>query len=79
MQVLSVLFKLALLMLGAAMLIGGGLVGLCGVIEGSGEVFMMGFLPGMLGLMLFIGIVGSLKTRRKDEAPAPTDSGDREP
>ena len=75
MQVLSVLLKLAMLMLGAAMLIGGGLVGLCGVIEGRGEVFVMGFLPGMLGLALFIWIVGSLKTRRKDEGTVSKHAG----
>ncbi len=79
MQILSALLKIALLMLGAAMLLGGGLVGLCGVIEGSGEVFLMGFLPGMVGLMLFIWIVGSLKSRPKDEGAAPTDPGRGEP
>lgn len=35
---------------------------------------MMGFLPGMLGLMLFIWVGCSLKTQRKDEVLAPTRS-----
>ncbi len=63
MQILGVLFKIVLLLFGAALLLGGGLAGLCGVIEGSGELFLAGFVPGMLGLMLFIWVVGSLKKK----------------
>lgn len=35
---------------------------------------MMGFRPGMLGLMLFIWVGGSLKTQRNDEVLAQTRS-----
>ena len=63
MKVLGILFKIALLAIGGAMLVGGGLAGLCGVIAGSGEIFMAGFVPAMLGLMLFIWVIGSFRKK----------------
>lgn len=66
MKVLGILFKIALLALGGALLIGGSLAGFCGVLAGSGELFVAGLVPGALGLILFIWVIGSL--RKKPEA-----------
>jgi hypothetical protein len=70
------LLKVLLLMLGAAMIVGGSLTGLCGVIVKEGELAMMGFVPAALGLWMFIAISRSF--RKKDQQTS-TESGEEQP
>ncbi len=79
MQILGVLFKIALLAIGGVMLVGGGLAGLCGVIAGSGEIFLAGFVPAILGLMLFIWVIGSFRKKPAELEPAASDTEQDQP
>jgi len=70
------LLKVLLLMLGAAMIVGGSLTGLCGVIVKEGELAMMGLVPAALGLWMFIAISRSF--RKKDQQTS-TRTGEEQP
>jgi hypothetical protein len=68
--------KVLLLMLGAALIIGGSLTGLCGVIVKEGELAMLGFVPAALGLWMFIAISRSF---RKKGQQTSIESGEEQP
>lgn len=59
------LLKVLLLLVGAGMIIGGSLTGLCGVIAGEGGLFILGFLLLAVGLAMFIAINNSFKRQRR--------------
>lgn len=65
------LLKVLLLMLGAALIIGGSLTGLCGVLANQGDIVLMGLVPAALGVWLFIAIARTYKRPAKPD-PAPT-------
>jgi hypothetical protein len=65
------LLKVLLLMLGAALIVGGSLTGLCGVMAGEGQIFMMGFVPAAIGLTLFIAIARTYKRPPRPDPAAP--------
>lgn len=70
--------KILLLMLGAALIIGGSLTGLCGVIASQGEIFLMGIVPAAIGLVLFIAVARTYKKRAQpDPAASVTDDADQ--
>lgn len=59
------LLKVLLLLVGAGMIIGGSLTGLCGVIAGEGGLFILGLLFFAVGLVMFIAINNSFKRQRR--------------
>lgn len=70
------LLKVLLLMLGAALIVGGSLTGLCGVMANQGEIIMMGLVPAALGVWMFITIARSF---RKKGQQTSTESGEEQP
>jgi hypothetical protein len=74
------LLKVLLLMLGAVLIVGGSLTGLCGVIVKENELVMMGLLPAALGLWMFIAIARTYKRPpRPDSAPTSGESAEEPP
>ncbi|MBU1364171.1 MAG: hypothetical protein KKE51_10155 [Gammaproteobacteria bacterium] len=65
------LLKVLLLMLGAALIVGGSLTGLCGVLAKQGDIVLMGVLPAVFGVWMFIAIARTYKRPAKPD-PAPT-------
>lgn len=64
------LLKVLLLMLGAVLIVGGSLAGLCGVLVKENELVMMGLLPAALGLWMFIAIFRSFRKKGGAESDA---------
>ena len=79
MKVLGVLLKIALLLIGGVLLVGGALAGLCGVIAGSGEFFLAGLVPGVLGLVLFIWVINSFRKKPAEAEQAVPDAEQDQP
>lgn len=74
------LLKVLLLMLGAAMIVGGSLTGLCGVMANQGEIIMMGLVPAAFGVWMFITIARTYKRPpRPDSAPTSVESAEAPP
>lgn len=48
--------KVLVLLLGAGLIIGGSLAGLCGVIVFDGEIFLLGIVAAVAGATLFVPI-----------------------
>lgn len=72
--------KVLLLMLGAALIIGGSLTGLCGVLANQGDIVLKGLVPAALGVWLFIAIARTYKRPpRPDPAPTSGASGEEQP
>lgn len=59
------LLKILLLLVGAGMIMGGTLTGLCGVIAGEGGLFVLGFVVLAVGVAMFIAINNSFKKQRR--------------
>lgn len=74
------LLKVLLLMLGAALIVGGSLTGLCGVMANQGEIVLMGLVPAAFGVWMFIAIARTYKRPpRPDPAPTSGESGEEQP
>ncbi|WP_310494741.1 hypothetical protein [Dechloromonas sp.] len=74
------LLKVLLLMLGAALIVGGSLTGLCGVMANTGEIVMMGLVPAAFGVWMFVAIARTYKRPpRPDPAPTSVESGEEPP
>lgn len=79
MNIVVLLLKIALLAFGLLLIAGGGLLGLCGVEENKGDIFVLGLLPALIGFAITVFAIRDFKRRaragQEADQPPPNEGG----